>query len=322
MSYQLLIVDDEVLIRKALSQYIDWESLNCVVHATASNGKEAIKIIEENKIDIVITDVKMPLIDGIELSRYICKNHPNITTVILSGYAEFEYAQSAIQYHVSQYLLKPISKEKIMSCIKDIVKQKATELPADDSMNTAETAPKYSIFIKQAINYIDEHLTDDMTLETIAESVHSNASYLSRIFKKEVGTSVITYITDLRIKKAKENIKNQGKEEQITLLEGDAIEILKGLDGSFDLIFVDAAKGQYIHFMPDILRLLGPEGTLVSDNVLQDGDIIESRFAVTRRNRTIHKRMREYLYELTHDEHLVTAVLPIGDGVTVSTWKK
>ena len=82
MSYQLLIVDDEVLIRKALSQYIDWESLNCVVHATASNGKEAIKIIEENKIDIVITDVKMPLIDGIELSRYICKNHPNITTVI------------------------------------------------------------------------------------------------------------------------------------------------------------------------------------------------------------------------------------------------
>lgn len=208
MSYQLLIVDDEVLIRKALSQYIDWESLNCVVHATASNGKEAIKIIEENKIDIVITDVKMPLIDGIELSRYICKNHPNITTVILSGYAEFEYAQSAIQYHVSQYLLKPISKEKIMSCIKDIVKQKNTELLADDSMNTAETAPKYSIFIKQAINYIDEHLTDDMTLETIAESVHSNASYLSRIFKKEVGTSVITYITDLRIKKAKDLLEH------------------------------------------------------------------------------------------------------------------
>ena len=95
-----------------------------------------------------------------------------------------------------------------MSCIKDIVKQKATELPADDSMNTAETAPKYSIFIKQAINYIDEHLTDDMTLETIAESVHSNASYLSRIFKKEVGTSVITYITDLRIKKAKDLLEH------------------------------------------------------------------------------------------------------------------
>lgn len=106
------------------------------------------------------------------------------------------------------------------------------------------------------------------------------------------------------------------------LLEGDAAQILPTLTESYDFIFMDAAKGQYIHFMPDILRLLGSEGTLVSDNVLQDGDIIESRFAVTRRNRTIHKRMREYLYELTHDERLVTAVLPIGDGVTVSTWKK
>ena len=87
----------------------------------------------------------------------------------------------------------------------------------------------------------------------------------------------------------------------------------------FDLIFMDAAKGQYIHFMPDILRLLKTGGTLVSDNVLQDGDIIESHYAVIRRNRTIYKRMREYLYELTHRKDLVTAVLPVGDGITVST---
>ena len=125
-----------------------------------------------------------------------------------------------------------------------------------------------------------------------------------------------------RIPVAKENFKRAGKDEQITLLEGDAMQILPTLSGEFDMIFMDAAKGQYINFMPDILRLLKSGGVLVSDNVLQDGDIIESRFAVTRRNRTIHKRMREYLYELTHDERLVTAVLPIGDGVTVSTWKK
>ena len=125
-----------------------------------------------------------------------------------------------------------------------------------------------------------------------------------------------------RIPIAKENFIRAGKEKQITLLEGDAAQILPTLTETYDFIFMDAAKGQYIHFMPDILRLLGSEGTLVSDNVLQDGDIIESRFAVTRRNRTIHKRMREYLYELTHDERLVTAVLPIGDGVTVSTGKK
>lgn len=125
-----------------------------------------------------------------------------------------------------------------------------------------------------------------------------------------------------RIPLARENFEKAGKSEFITLLEGDAAEVLKELDGTFDLIFMDAAKGQYIHFMPDILRLLAPGGILVSDNVLQDGDIIESRFAVTRRNRTIHSRMREYLYELTHHPLLETCILPVGDGVTVSVKKQ
>ncbi len=122
-----------------------------------------------------------------------------------------------------------------------------------------------------------------------------------------------------RIPIARENFVRAGKDTQITLIEGDATEVLKTLDEPFDMIFMDAAKGQYINFMPDILRLLKKDGVLVSDNVLQDGDIIESHFVVTRRNRTIHKRMREYLYELTHRDDLVTAVLPIGDGITVST---
>lgn len=122
-----------------------------------------------------------------------------------------------------------------------------------------------------------------------------------------------------RIPIARENFKRAGKEAQIALLEGDAAEMLKTLEGPYDFIFMDAAKGQYIHFLPEILRLLEKDGVLVSDNVLQDGDVIESRFAVTRRNRTIHKRMREYLYTLTHSEELVTAVLPVGDGITLST---
>ncbi len=122
-----------------------------------------------------------------------------------------------------------------------------------------------------------------------------------------------------RIPLARENFRRAGKESQITLLEGDAADILKTLEEPYDFIFMDAAKGQYIHFLPDILRLLAKDGILVSDNVLQDGDIIESRFIVTRRNRTIHKRMRDYLYELTHNEELITSVLPIGDGITVST---
>lgn len=121
-----------------------------------------------------------------------------------------------------------------------------------------------------------------------------------------------------RIPIARENFRRAGKEKQITLLEGDALEILKGLDESFDFIFMDAAKGQYIYYMPEVIRLLKKGGILVSDNVLQDGDIIESRFAVERRNRTIHSRMREYLYELKHDDRLLTSIIPLGDGVAVS----
>ncbi len=121
-----------------------------------------------------------------------------------------------------------------------------------------------------------------------------------------------------RIPIARENFRRAGKENCITLLEGDALELMKELSGPYDLIFMDAAKGQYINYMPEAIRLLSEEGVLVSDNVLQDGDIIESRFAVERRNRTIHSRMREYLYELKHDERLETAIIPLGDGVAVS----
>ncbi|HIZ60366.1 MAG TPA: O-methyltransferase [Candidatus Dorea faecipullorum] len=121
-----------------------------------------------------------------------------------------------------------------------------------------------------------------------------------------------------RIPIARENFRRARKEEAITLVEGDALEVMKGLEGPFDLIFMDAAKGQYIHYMPEAIRLLRKGGLLVSDNVLQDGDILESRFAVERRNRTIHSRMREYLYELKHDERLLTSIVPLGDGIALS----
>ena len=120
-----------------------------------------------------------------------------------------------------------------------------------------------------------------------------------------------------RIPIAKANIKRAGFDNQITLLEGDATDILPTLDGPFDFVFMDAAKGQYINFWPEIKRLTKDGGVIVTDNVLQDGDIIESRFAINRRNRTIHKRMRDYLYELTHDKDYSTTILPLGDGVSI-----
>lgn len=144
----------------------------------------------------------------------------------------------------------------------------------------------------------------------------------SALFMCEYGPKNMKITTiekyEKRIPLAKENFNKAGKTNAITLLEGDAVELLKTLQEPYDLIFMDAAKGQYIHFLPEVKRLLVQGGLLLSDNVLQDGDIIESRFAVTRRNRTIHSRMRDYLYELKHCEDFETIILPIGDGITIS----
>ena len=127
---------------------------------------------------------------------------------------------------------------------------------------------------------------------------------------------------DKRIPIARKNFERAGKEHMITLLEGDAQEVLKTLEGEYDFIFMDAAKGQYIHFLPDILRLLRAGGLLVSDNVMQEGTIVESRFGVERRDRTIHARMREYLYVLKHHKALITSIVPLGDGVALSVKKE
>lgn len=151
----------------------------------------------------------------------------------------------------------------------------------------------------------------------VGTAVGYSAILMGSVMPKDCHVTTIEKY-EKRIPTAKRNFKAAGMEQAIILLEGDAEEILKTLSGYYDFIFMDAAKGQYMHWLPLILKLLPPGGVLVSDNVLQDGDIIESRYAVERRNRTIHGRMREYLYTLTHMEELETAIVPIGDGVTIS----
>lgn len=151
----------------------------------------------------------------------------------------------------------------------------------------------------------------------VGTAVGFSAILMSEYAPEECSVTTIEKY-EKRIPLARQNFIRAGREDRITLLEGDAMELLKGLEGPYDFIFMDAAKGQYIYYLPELLRMLSAGGILVSDNVLQDGDVIESRFAVERRNRTIHARMRKYLHMLTHCEELTTSILPIGDGVTVS----
>lgn len=155
----------------------------------------------------------------------------------------------------------------------------------------------------------------------VGTAVGYSALLMARIMPKDAHITTIEKF-EKRIPVAKTNFKKAQQEDRITLLEGDAGEILADLSGSFDFIFMDAAKGQYINWLPDIIRLLAPGGLLMSDNVLQDGTIVESRYAVERRDRTIHVRMREYLYTLKNSEALETTILPIGDGVALSVLKR
>lgn len=159
--------------------------------------------------------------------------------------------------------------------------------------------------------------------ENILE-IGSAVGYSSILMSENISeTARITTIEnyDKRIPIARENFRRAGKENVINLIEGDAGEVLKTLKGPYDFIFMDAAKAQYIVILPDVIRLLAKGGVLVTDNVLQEGDITESRYGVTRRNRTIYDRMREYLYAVTHSEELQTSIVPIGDGITISVKK-
>ena len=151
----------------------------------------------------------------------------------------------------------------------------------------------------------------------VGTAIGYSALFMSECMPKNCHITTIENY-EKRIPIAKENFKKYKKEDKITLLEGDAMELLPKLEGSFDFIFMDAAKGQYIHFLPELTRILPSGGILLSDNVLQEGDIIESRYVVARRDRTIHSRMREYLYELKHSTQFCTSIIPIGDGASLS----
>ncbi len=152
----------------------------------------------------------------------------------------------------------------------------------------------------------------------IGTAVGYSSLFMSK-YLDDSGKITTMELDEERVKIARANIDALGKTDVITVLQGDAYETLKTLQSdAYDFAFVDAAKGQYINYYPDVMRVVKSGGVIISDNVLQDGDVLESHYTVDKRNRTIHDRMREYLYTITHDDKLDTAILSVGDGVAIS----
>ena len=183
----------------------------------------------------------------------------------------------------------------------------------------ADEVPIIRRSMQSLISFLLEMKKPNAVLE-IGTAVGFSSMFMSEYVPEDTIIDTIEKVP-IRIKCAKENLERYGKNDRITLYEGDAVDVLKKLAAEgrkYDFIFMDAAKGQYLNFLEPVLDMLTDDGLLVTDNVLQDGDIIQSRYAITKRDRTIHGRMREYLYFLTHSERFKTVVLPVGDGAALS----
>ena len=206
--------------------------------------------------------------------------------------------------------------ERISSFIESLNEDERPELSAVEREARENHIPIIRPEIKNLLKVLLAMKKPETILE-IGTAVGFSAAFLAE-YQPKGGTVTTIEKSEPRIAEAEKNFARTGVDDRVTLLSGDAAEILPTLDGPYDMIFMDAAKGQYLNFLPDALRLLGEEGILLSDNVFQDGDVLESRYGIIRRNRTIHSRMRDYLYTLTHHSQLVTSVIPIGDGLALS----
>jgi two-component system, response regulator YesN len=208
----ILIVDDEPRTRQGLQRTLDsWNNGEFTI-LVAENGDEVMRIMEEKKIHILLTDIRMPEITGLQLLKNIKENGHSPVVIVISAYSEFEYAQEALRLGVVNYLLKPIGKKKLIEAVEEAVKVLVKQVRAgmiekvvDEKIvdaNTKMDSTKETI--RKAITYIDQHLKEELTLKEVAAQVHLNPSYFSVLFKEQVKLNFSEYVTRRRIQRAKE----------------------------------------------------------------------------------------------------------------------
>lgn len=212
----MLIADDEKVIRKGLLS-LEWEKIGVHVAGAVSNGVEAIKVIESEKIDIVLTDIRMPKIDGIELARELTKSDFSTKVILLSGYSDFVYAQSGIKLGVFDYLLKPSDPDEVLSCVLRASEALQQERSRNKKMMMLEKEIDNFKLVKESekilyddnkkrkdtvqaiLKYIMEHYTEEISLTTLSEELHFTSVYLNRILKKEMDLSFLKLLTSIRM---------------------------------------------------------------------------------------------------------------------------
>lgn len=205
--YHLLIVDDEYEIRNGLSNYFPWNEIGFHVVDHIENGEQALKVIQEKQIDVLLCDINMPILSGVELAKILFERNYCIKTVFFSGYRDFEYARQALEYGVRGYLVKPTSYvelKELFSRIKDELDQQRKPSPEINATEGNATKSSYDEMMIQKINtYIEMHY-NSVTLESLAEHVSMNPQYISKFYKLKTGTTFSDYLIGVKMKKAAE----------------------------------------------------------------------------------------------------------------------
>ena len=205
---RVVIADDEPFVREGLKNLINWEEIGVKLVGDFENGKELISHLPELVPDIVITDIQMPSISGLQIAKYISENYKNMIVILLTAYSKFQYAKEAIEYGVKHYVVKNDLLDELPMILTKIVSEKAESENANDIKSDGESFENCEYIISDIENYIEKNLDKKLSLTDIAASVHMNKSYISRVFKEKMGENLFDYINKRKIEKAKMLIKN------------------------------------------------------------------------------------------------------------------
>ena len=205
---KVVIADDEPFVREGLKSLIDWEKIGVRLVGDFENGKDLIGNLPVLLPDIVITDIQMPSVSGLQIAKYISENYKNVIVILLTAYSKFQYAKEAIEYGVKHYVVKNDLLDELPLILAKIVSENTESENQSDLNNDDANIENCAYVIQDIEKYIEENLDKKLSLTDIAESIHMNKSYISRMFKEKAGENLFDYINKRKIEKAKHLIKN------------------------------------------------------------------------------------------------------------------
>lgn len=225
--FSLVVIDDEAYVITSLRKYIEQQHPQFEITGTFSSAEDALSFLRSNPTDVIITDIRMPHMDGLEMLQQVRQFLPDACILVISGYSEFEYAKKACSFNVRNYLLKPIDFQELSANLDAIAKflsrSSNASYDAQTSMKKSSapsnTPPSHGIVsnvgveddsvIQYAMNYIRTHYADNISRETVANAIYLDGAYFSRLFKQKTGQSYIDFLTEVRMQKAIELLSTQ-----------------------------------------------------------------------------------------------------------------